>query len=146
MTDTLTDDTGTTGSLAILNTGAGDILVSFNDHDDAEADRAIAMLEDMQRRGYAIMVRQDDGTYTRAVAINRATKSYVVLPPRTAPVEAGDAPGADTPAPRRRGRPRKGAEQPIKGRRAVAVARSAGGCAPRSPLAMLATARQGASY
>lgn len=127
------------GSLAVLNTGAGDINISFNDQDDAEADRAIAMLLDMQKRGYAIMVRQPDGTYLRAVAINRETKSYVVIPPTPT-----DAPVDSAPSPKRRGRPRR-TEQPIKGRRAVGVARSAGGCARRSPSSLLAVVRQGAS-
>lgn len=124
------------GSLAILNTGAGDILVSFNEHDEAEAERAIGMLLDMQKRGYAIMVRQEDGSYLRATAINRETRSYVVLPPAE-PVADEAAPESEK---KRRGRPRK-TDQPIRGRRAVAVARSAGGCARRSPPALLAQAR-----
>lgn len=128
------------GSLAVLNTGAGDILVTFNEHNNDETEQAIAMLLDMQRRGYAILVRQDDGSYARAVSINRETKSYVVMPPSSAPVPAMEAATEQAPA-RKRGRPKR-IEQPIKGRRAVAVARSAGGCAPRSPLAMLAVARK----
>lgn len=115
-----------TGSLSILNTGAGDIVVTFEDHDDAEVEKAIAMLEDMQKRGYAIMVRLDDGTYTRATAIDRATKSYIVRPP-----DAERKP---------RGR-RKGAKVAVRGRTAVASARSAGGCAARSPFTLLAAAR-----
>ncbi len=119
------------GSLAVLNTGAGDIVVSFENQSAAESDHAIAMLLDMQKRGYAILVKQDDGTYLRAESINATTKSYVVRPP-----------GAVDSASKRRGRPRRAiAEQPVKGRRAVAVARSAGGCAQRSPLAMLASLR-----
>lgn len=124
-----------TGSLAILNTGAGDIRVSFNDQDDAEADRAIAMLLDMQKRGYAIMVQQEDGSYLRAVAINRETKSYVVIPPKADESVAKDD---EQPVKRRR---QRSVEQPVRNRRAVGVARSAGGCAPRSVMALLAAAR-----
>lgn len=132
--------TGSTGSLAVLNTGAGDIIVTFNDHDDAETDKAIAMLVEMQQRGYAILVRQEDGTYTRAVAIDRATKSYVVVPP--APEAAPDAAGEPAEKPRRsRGRRRVA----VKGATAVAVARSAGGCARRAPTALLGNARGRAS-
>jgi hypothetical protein len=125
-----------TGSLAVLNTGAGDIVVTFDDHSERETDDAIAMLEDMQRRGYAILVRQEDGTYTRALSIDRATKSYVVQAP--ASVVSADEPLDSTAAPTkgRRGRqPRR--TLPVREHKAVAVARSAGGCAPRSPLAML---------
>jgi hypothetical protein len=127
-----------TGSLSVLNTGAGDIVVSFNEHDDAETDRAIAMLLDMQKRGYAILVRQDDGSYARAIAINKETKSYVVMPPA---VETIDEAAEPTLTPKRRGLPRKKVEQPVRSRRAVGVARSAGGCARRSPMALLARAR-----
>ena len=124
------------GSLAVLNTGAGDINVSFNDQDDAEVDRALGMLLDMQMRGYAIMVRQDDGTYARAVAINRETKSYVVIPPAPEP-SAGDADAVQEKP--KRGRRR--AEQSVSGRKAVGVARSAGGCHVRSPFELLRLAR-----
>lgn len=131
--------TESSGSLAILNTGAGDINVSFNDHDDAEVDRAIAMLLDMQKRGYAIMVRQADGTYLRAVAINRETKSYVVIPPPApTPSEVVEAPEPEAKT-RRARRPK--AEQPVRGRKAVAVARSAGGCHARAAHFLLSVAR-----
>lgn len=131
--------TPTTGSLAVLNTGAGDIIVTFNDHDDAETDKAIAMLCDMQQRGYAILVRQDDGTYVRAVSIDRATKSYVVVPPA---VET--APAIDVPEKPRRGRAGR-KRIAVRGATGVAVARSAGGCARRAPAMLLSVARCRAS-
>jgi len=93
-------------------------------------------LLDMQVRGYAIMVRQDDGTYARAVAINRETKSYVVIPPAPEP-SAGDADAVQEKP--KRGRRR--AEQSVSGRKAVGVARSAGGCHVRSPFELLRLAR-----
>lgn len=133
-----------TGSLSVLNTGAGDIVVTFNDHDDAETDRAIAMLLDMQKRGYAILVRQDDGSYARAVSINKETKSYVVMPPTdaTPAFEEAARDAVDEKPAKRRGRRRKTVEQPVRSRRAVGVARSAGGCARRTPLELLARVRQ----
>lgn len=127
-----------TGSLSILNTGEGDIQVTFNNHDDVESERAIAMLLDMQKRGYAILVKQDDGTYQRAVAIDRETRSYVILPPTVLPTETPVDHARDvTP---RKGR-KKTIKQPIKGRRATAVARSAGGCAKPTPGTLLSHAR-----
>jgi hypothetical protein len=126
------------GSLSVLNTGAGDIVVTFNEHDDAETDRAITMLLDMQKRGYAILVRQDDGSYSRATSINRETKSYVIG--KLIPVDETTTEDGVPATKAKRGRRRL--EQPVKGRRAVGVARSAGGCAKQSPLALLAEARK----
>lgn len=127
------------GSLSVLNTGAGDIVVTFNEHDDAETDRAIAMLLDMQRRGYAILVRQDDGTYERATAINRETKSYVIG--KLLPADESPSPDeSPTHAKPKHGRRR--VEQAVRGRKAVGVARSAGGCAKRSPFSLLVEARK----
>lgn len=102
-----------TGELSVLNTGYGDIRVTFNDQDDEETNKALQMLEDMQQRGYAIMVELPDGTYQRAERIDRQTKSYVLVPPKAA----------------RRGAKKRDVEvrQPIARTRAVGVARSAGG-------------------
>jgi hypothetical protein len=122
-----------TGSLSVLNVGAGDIEVRFNPHQPEEMNRALKMLKDMQQRGYAILVRQDDGSYARAVAIDASTHCYIVA---GAPDEEVAAAPVEPPiedviaSPKRRGRP-KGkknlTKQPIAGREAVAVARSAGG-------------------
>lgn len=109
------------GLLTVLNVGAGDIEVRFNAHQPEETARAIAMLKDMQTRGYAILVKQEDGSYARAVEIDAERALYIIsgepAPPiaETQPVET----------PKRRGRPRR--SQPIAGSRAVGVARSAGG-------------------
>lgn len=102
-----------TGSLSVLNVGAGDIEVRFNNHQPEEIERAIKMLKDMQARGYAILVKQDDGTYVRAHAIDAERAVYIV---------SGEPEGTT----KKRGRPPK-SEQPIKDRHAVGVARSAGG-------------------
>lgn len=70
-----------TGSLSVLNVGAGDIEVIFNQHDSTERDRAIRMLKDMQARGYAILVRLDDGSYVRAKEVDAERGRYIVQLP-----------------------------------------------------------------
>lgn len=67
-----------TGSLSVLNVGAGDIEVVFNQHDTVERDRALKMLADMQARGYAILVKLDDGSYVRAKEIDHTRGRYIV--------------------------------------------------------------------
>lgn len=122
----------TTGSLSVLNVGAGDIEIRFNQHQPEEVERAVKMLLDMQRRGYAILVKQDDGTYVRAHSIDPERAVYVISgePDQVTirqEVIDGEVVGdrkALPPAPRR-GRARR--EQSIAGRHAVGVARSAGG-------------------
>ena len=109
-----------TGSLTVLNVGAGDIEVRFNAHQPEETQRAIAMLQDMQMRGYAILVKQEDGSYARAVSIDAERALYIISGEATPPIVV-DA----EPVRRRRGRPRK--SQAIAGSHAVGVGRSAGG-------------------
>lgn len=112
-----------TGILSVLNVGAGDIRVTFNQHDRGERDKALAMLQDMQKRGYAILVQLDDGTYVRAKEIDAARGCYIVQLPDGGSHEAAEP---VEPAPKRRGRPRKVAI-PVTKARATGVARSAGG-------------------
>lgn len=117
------------GSLSVLNVGAGDISITFNQHDTGERDKALRMLKDMQKRGYAILVRLDDGTYTRALEIDETRGCYVIQEPAELPAgDASPAPTGDAPndAPvKRRGRHRKSV--PIEKAHATGVARSAGG-------------------
>lgn len=117
------------GSLSVLNVGAGDISITFNQHDTGERDKALRMLKDMQKRGYAILVRLEDGTYTRALEIDETRGCYVIQEPAELPAmtaDAGEASPAPTgDAPKRRGRPRKSV--PIEKAHATGVARSAGG-------------------
>lgn len=111
-----------TGSLSVLNVGAGDIEVKFNRHQPEEVARAIRMLKDMQARGYAILVRQDDGSYVRATAIDETNGLYIISG------EAAPEPTADIPpvrATRKRGPQRR--TQSIATSHAIGVGRSAGG-------------------
>lgn len=123
----------TTGSLSVLNVGAGDIEIVFNQHDATERDRAVKMLKDMQLRGYAILVRLDDGSYIRAKEIDAERGRYIVQLPdgaTHAAAEPVDEPqtGLDDgpPMKARRGRPRKSGI-PVTSAHATGVARSAGG-------------------
>lgn len=133
-----------TGSLCVPNVGLGDIEVRFNQHDSAERDKALRMLTDMQKRGYAILVRLDDGSYTRAIEIDTARGCYVVQLPDFDAQVAGAAPVGDSPPeqvagamadaldagvplPAKGKRGRRRASIPITGAHAVGIARSAGG-------------------
>ncbi len=113
-----------TGSLSVLNVGAGDIEITFNNHDGKEAEKAITMLLDMQKQGYAILVRDSEtGEYRRAVDIDAKRGRYVLLLPK----DASTPPDAEELPPKKRGRKSKKISVPVTGRHAVGVARSAGG-------------------
>lgn len=116
-----------TGSLSILNVGAGDIEIRFNKHQPEETARAIKMLKDMQSRGYAILVKQDDGSYARAIEIDAETACYVISGEAPAPVVEGTVVEASTALAKRTGRGAPRHRQSIATRHAVGVARSAGG-------------------
>jgi hypothetical protein len=106
---------GITGMLSVLNTGEGDIEVTFSDENEVDVERALKMLKDMQKRGYAIMVKHDDGTYARAESIDEQTRCYVI---READPETTAATGK---------RATKKKRVPIRKARAVGIGRTAGG-------------------
>ena len=114
------------GELTVLNVGAGDIAITFNQHDPAERAKAIAMLTDMQQRGYAILILLEDGTYARATSIDAKRGRYLIQVPEDVPVEAVGPEAEEEPQKKKRGRPKK-VSVPIERTRAVGVARSAGG-------------------
>lgn len=127
------------GSLAVLNVGAGDVRVEFSD-DEIANDKTIAMIEDMLQHGYAVLV-ESDGDWLRVTRIDREQREYVLrqnrriaLPGTQAKVEQAETPAKATKAKREK-------RAPVRSSRAVGVARSAGGCAPRSPAHLLALAR-----
>lgn len=117
-----------TGSLSVLNVGAGDIKVVFNKDDNGESKRAIRMLTDMQQRGYLIAVELPDGSYTRAERIDATRGRYVI----TVPDDVADPPEAEPVAspkkkPAAKGKRGRKVSVSIRRSRAVGVARSAGG-------------------
>lgn len=144
-----------TGTVGILNVGAGDTKLSFDPANPAERIRASRIVRDMLRRGYALLVEveQPDGTkaYQRALDFREDSAEYIIAdfdplasgilasgiddgPPLDRNEDAQESEGsADGPAKpsaatrstRSRGRARKAI--PAASVRAVAVARTAGG-------------------
>ncbi len=136
------------GSIGILNVGVGDTKLTFDPAKPEETRRAAAVVEDMLRRGFAILVqvgeRNGKPLFQRAESFDPETCEYIIVgtppapPPPAAEGDDGTAPAeavADTnEAPRQR-KSRKGVKYgaynktrvPAASTRAVAVARSAGG-------------------
>lgn len=108
-------------TLAVLTVGAGDTKLSFDPSKPAEVARAKTIVEDMLKRGFAILVEVGvkDGRplYQRAVSFDPATCEYLVV---GTPEESEAV--AD-PKPRKKYTRRF----PAATTGAVAVARSAGG-------------------
>lgn len=106
------------GSLGILNVGAGDTKVSFDPSKPAEVERACAVVVDMIKRGYAIMVQVGDRDgkplYMRAEGFDPATAEYLIvgLPERITNSKVQDEaeetpepqPAEEAKQPKRRGR------------------------------------------
>jgi hypothetical protein len=141
-----------TGSIGILNVGAGDTKLIFDKDNPAELIRAARIVKDMLRRGYALLIEvEKDGAkrYERVRDFREDTCEYIIADfdptvaepekaqtveqPQTheqaAPpaAEAGEE-GAEKPSTKKpgRGRPRTRAIH-ASTTTGVAVARSAGG-------------------
>lgn len=142
------------GSLSILNVGAGDTKLTFDNSNPAEAIRAARIVKDMLRRGYALLVEVERGgqkAYERALEFREGTAEYIIADFDPVQAEAADKqensnhkeingesgqdeagnqdceagnPAATGESGKKRGR-RRGV--PASSTRAVAVARSAGG-------------------
>ena len=107
--------------IEILNTGGGDIRIEFQEQEGEEGadagtltmseEKAVKLLTDLQKRGYAILVQMPDGTYARAISIDPETATYRVA----------------VPEPKRPGRKPKVEQLPVTKTKTTAVARSAGG-------------------
>ena len=114
-----------TGTLAILNVGEGDTKLTFDKTKPEEVKRAAAAIQDMLKRGFAILVkvgtRKGEPLYQRAKAFDPKTNEYIIV---------GAPDDAEVQAPpkgrKAQARPRAGR---VKAERteAVAVSRSAGG-------------------
>lgn len=124
-----------TGTLGILNVGAGDVQLSFDPTKPAERRRAAKIVTDMIRQGFAILVKvgehNGEPTYQRAKAFDEKTCEYIVAggPAESINIgKTGAGPDLVAPVPPRRGRPRKAdVRLPAARTHAVSVARSAGG-------------------
>lgn len=132
------------GMLSILNVYEGDVKITFDTSNVAEAIRAKRIIKDMIRRGYALLI-EVDGAYQRAIDFDEAVGEYVIadfdsdhrepviaVKEETQEVIQGE-PESQEPEEesakeektKKRGRPRK--RVPMETANAVAVARSAGG-------------------
>lgn len=121
----------TTGTIGILNVGAGDTKLSFDSSKPKEVKRAAKVVKDMLERGYAIMVevgKDDKGPlYRRAEEFDPATNEYIIMgaPEEDDEEEPKTAPSAKAPKARKGTTSRR--RIPASKTHAVAVARSAGG-------------------
>lgn len=114
--------------LGILNVGAGDTKLTFDRSKPAERRHAAKIVEDMLRRGFAILIQvgEKDGEplYQRAKAFDPDTCEYIIV---GVPEDEHEE-TQTTPAPAKKAKGRKGTTRiPAEKTRAVAVARSAGG-------------------
>lgn len=121
-------------TLSILNVGDGDTKISFDKDNPAECKRACRIVNDMLRRGYAILVQagEKDGRpiFYRATDFDSDTAEYIVagMPEEPAPLEQNVTmlpPSSDVAPSKKRGK--YGKRLPAESTRAVSVARSAGG-------------------
>ncbi|HET8777938.1 MAG TPA: hypothetical protein VFN76_09795 [Candidatus Limnocylindria bacterium] len=78
------------GSLSVLNVGAGDIRIDFTGADEMEKIRAKRIISDMLRRGYALFVKLADGTYRRALRFDPEAEVYVIADLDTEAADASD--------------------------------------------------------
>lgn len=133
-----------TGSIGILNVGAGDTKLIFDKSNPAECIRSGRIVTDMLRRGYALLIEVADKkgkkTYARVKEFREDVGEYIIAD--FDPIEAAKADEAEhaqseqgeaaeagpttAPQPKLRGRPAT-RSVPAAGTKGVAVARSAGG-------------------
>ena len=116
------------GALSVLNVGAGDLEFKFDKDNPQEVVRAKRVIEDMLRRGYALFV-EVGGKLTPVKKFDAEREVYIIA---DGPLYAGDQPEVVTPVepvaePKRRGRPRKTREVPMRTTKATGVAPTAGG-------------------
>jgi hypothetical protein len=135
-----------TGSVSILNVGAGGTKLTFDKSNPAEAIRAARIVKDMIRRGYALLV-EVDGVYRRAHDFVEDSQEYIIAdfdptssqslddgPPISQPEEfKSDQPSTEEASGEAEAPPAPAAKNgrrrtiPASSARVVAVGRSAGG-------------------
>lgn len=109
------------GTLEILNVGAGDVKITFDREDAAEAIRAKRIIKDMLKRGYALLVQGEDGKFSRAKAFDAERGEYVIADYDPEGDDEGDS---EVPITGKKAREKR---VPMSKTKATAVGRSAGG-------------------
>lgn len=120
------------GSLSTLSVADGDIEITYDTQNTAEAIRAKRMIKDMLKRGYALLVEDEDGKYVRALDFNETKGRYIVadFAPETVEPEPSTEPMEKKLDEQTKKTVRSKArtkEIPMERANAVAVARTAGG-------------------
>lgn len=129
-----------TGTVGILNVGAGDTKLSFDKSNPAERIRAARIVTDMIKRGYVLLVDVGKGKCQRVKRFDEKKCEYIIADFDPLEAAASDAkeledgkagkiePSAAGSGKRGRGRPRlRDRAIPAESTRGVAVARTAGG-------------------
>ena len=137
------------GQIGILNVGAGDTKLTFDKNNPAECIRSGRIVQDMLRRGYALLVEVDDGkggkAFTRVKEFDAAKNEYIIADfdplqaaradeaedeqvgeGKAAADQAGAEPRGQEPAPKGKRGPKTRAIQATESV-GIAIARSAGG-------------------
>lgn len=116
------------GTVSILNVGHGDTTLSFNSDNPDEVEKAKKIVEDMLKRGYALLIQvgtdEEDGEpiYRRAHGFDPETCEYIIASTTTEKIDIG----ASAPKPKSK-RKAKTKRVPAAKTRSVAVSRTAGG-------------------
>lgn len=66
------------GTLAVLNTGKGDMTITFDTSNVGETIRARRVITDMLRRGYALVVKQGD-THVPVSEFDEKSGEYTIV-------------------------------------------------------------------
>lgn len=114
------------GSLTCLNVAGGDIKITFDTDDAAEAIRAKRIIEEMLKRGYALLV-EVNGKFRRAKGFDAKVGEYIIAD-YDPTVEAPDEQSKETTAESPKIKSKPGHKRlPMAKTKAVGVAPSAGG-------------------
>ena len=130
--------------IGILNVGTGDTKITFDPNNPAEMARSARIVEDMLRRGYALLVeveRNGEKAFERVREFRPESCEYIIADFDSEAAAVADAaeaenvvegegeatPAATAPRARRTYKTRATRAIPASGARGVAVARSAGG-------------------
>lgn len=114
-----------TGSLDVLNIGAGDLKFRFDRNDPEEVKKAKKVIGDMLRRGYMLFV-EVDGKHKRVRKFDHDHDEYILEEPDIEAVEADES-TPSAPVKSTRGGSRAGRRLPLRSTNATAVGPTAGG-------------------